>query len=1050
MSTPGRSQVRIPNAQREGSPVSMTPVLDPRDDKAVAATLAADAPAYTPEWSPRAGGAADALLASFAHYRGLLNQGLNQLPQRHQAAMLDMFGAQLLPAQGARVPLVFSVAPESTLNITLAQGSQVAAAQAAVLPSLEPGAAPANPAAPSVFATDRTVTLTPGRLASVVSLDAGSDRYADHSGQLASGFELFSGMQLTPHEIYLGHDTLFALGGDDITLIVGLQLQQGAATALTLVWQYLTESGWVPLPHALEEDTTGGLTSSGQITLRRVCGPNAKKAIIAGRESFWIRAHLASPLIGGMSACEPIVNDVRVRVKFRKQDLLPEAGFADAVSLDLSKHFFPFGQRPAEHACFYLASKEVFERPNARVRLRFALSAAGLLSSNIAPAWEYLGARGWSDLGADSSDEGSPAKPFTFQAPLDVTADPPATGKLSFTCPSDWVEAEVNGVRNHWLRVRITSGNFGLPASVSLPRTPPLPPPAPAPAAPAPSPAPSLAPAPLPPPVPPPTPAPVVPVFTPETFTPPVLAGIRLDFEYLTDPEPVQHALTHNNFSFTDVTAAALWPDKTFKPFTAVEDQVPAVHFGFDRPLADGLGSLFAHCSISQASAGEPSAWQWEYRSAEGWRELGVIDETAGFQRSGMIQFIGPRDAVATDGLHGSLYRIRARLKRGEALAARPVAGLWLNAVWATQQRSIERELLGRSDGNPGQRMALHHTPVLEGERVEVEEWVGRGDTWRLALADVAPEDLRIDRDRVTGEALAAWVRWAARTHLHDAGALDRVYTLERATGALRFGPHVPLAGRRVVVSYRAGGGLGGNVAAGSVTQLHIAQPLITGVTNPVAAAAGAEAEPLPRALLRGPQALRHRQRALSAQDIEWLAREASPEVSRARCLSLLGPDRRAQRGHYSVLIVPHSAELQPMPTEELMREVREFLARHAPATVRIRVAGPRYMSVSVRAVIVPLVAGEAALVEERARIAINRYLHPLRGGTQGDGWQFGEAVPLSRVASLLESLPGVSHAQGLVLTADGALRGDFASPGVDVLPSPGPHELVMKTGGGA
>lgn len=1011
------------------------PVLDPRDDRAVAAELALAAPGYIPEHpadaTGPAGTAAGALLASFAHYRGLLNQGLAALPGRHQAALFDLLGAQLLPAQGARVPLVFAVAPESTLDITLAQGSLVAAAQAATLPSLEPAAAPLPAAEPPVYATERTVTLTPGRLVSLASIDAGSDRYADHSAGLATGFELFSALRLTPHEFYLGHDTLFALGGDDIMLVIGLQLQQGAAAPLTLLWDYLTESGWVPLPHVLEEDTTAGLMGSGQVTLRRVCGPDAKKAVIAGRESFWIRARLASPLLAGMGTSQPVINDVRVQVKFHKQDLLPEAGFADAVALDFSKHFYPFGERPPEHACFYVGSKEVFGRPGARVAMVFTLSTPGVAWLPLTLAWEFLGRQGWTALSVDSTDGGNPPQPFTFQAPPATPFDP-SVGQVRFPCPEDWVEGEVNGVRNHWLRVRIMAGNFGLPATVTMP-----PPPAPAPA-----PAPGAPPAP--------TAPPAVPVFTPDSFRPPVLESLLLAFDYLTEPQPPHHALTHNDFRFTDVTEAALWPDRSFSPFTPVEDRDAAIHFGFDRPLADGLCSLYAHCPAAQAGAAEPSAWQWEYRSAGGWRELGVIDESAGFQRSGMISFIGPRDALATQGLHGTLYRIRARLKRGEALAPRTVAGLWLNAVWGAQQRSVERELLGRSDGNPGQRMALRHTPVLTGETVEVEEWVGRGDSWQLALSGVAGSDLRIERDGVTGEAIAAWVRWQARAHLHDAGAGDRTYTLERATGSLRFGGRAPVAGRRVVVSYRAGGGIGGNVAAGAVSQLRIAQPLITAVTNPVAAAGGAEAESLARAMRRGPQALRHRGRAISAQDIEWLAQESSPEVARVRCLPLLGPDGIAQRGHYTVLVVPHSVALQPRPSDELARHVQDFLGRHAPATVRIRVAGPRYLNVSVRAVIVPLVAGESALVEERARIALDRFLHPLRGGAWGEGWSFGEAVPLSRVARLLEALPGVSHAEGLVLSADGALQGSLAAPGGDVLPSPGVHELVMKIGGRA
>ncbi len=985
--------------------MSAAPVLDPRDAAAVAAELAADAPAYLPPGAVPTGRAAGAVMQAYARYRGLLNQGLNRLPERHQAAFFDMLGERLLPAQGARVPLVFAVAPESTLDITLAEGSQVAATQSAPLPSLEPGAPPPAPAQTPVFATERTVTLTPGRLVSLSSLDAGSDLYADHSDRQTQGFEPFTAMQPTPHELYLGHDTLFALGGHDITLIIGLQLQQASREPLALAWEYFTEAGWLPLPHALEEDTTGGLTGSGQVTLRRVCGPNAKKHDIGERESFWIRARLLTPLQQGMAVQMPVVNDIRVRVKFRKAGLLPEAGFADVSSLDFSKNFFPFGQRPEPHACFYLASREVFSRAGARVHVNFAVGTLGSGSPSPELAWEYLAAQGWSTLLPTPPDDPNAAKSF----PFDAVSTEAVPRSVAFFCPDDWTEAEVNGVRNHWLRIRLTAGNFGIPAVYNPAATPP---------------------------------------FTPASFNPPSLVSLKLDFEYLTEPEPVQYGFAHNDFRYTDVTEAALWPDKTFKPFTPVEDQASAIHFGFDRPLPDGLGSFFVHCPTAAASAGEASPWQWEYRSADGWRELAVIDETAGFQRSGMVQFIGPRDAVAAQGLHGRLFRIRARLKRGEALVSVSVAGLWLNAVWATHRREVERELVGRSDGNPGQRLSLGQVPVLEGERVEVEEWVGRGDAWRLALTDLAEADLRLERDRMTGEVLIAWVRWSARPHLHDAVAGDRVYTLERATGALRFGPHVPLAGRRVLVSYRSGGGLGGNVAAGSVTQLRLAQPLITAVTNPVAAAAGADAETLPRALQRGPQGLRHRQRAVSVQDIEWLAREASPEVARVRCLPLRGPDGLAQRGHFTVLVAPYGTEARPVPTEGLARDVRDFLARHAPATARIRVLGPGYASVSARAVIVPRLASDAALVEARVRHTIDRFLHPLMGGTDGEGWQFGQSVPLSRLATVLAAVRGVSHVKGLVLVVDGALCRDFATLGADLLPCPGPHELVLKVEG--
>ena len=90
------------------------------------------------------------------------------------------------------------------------------------------------------------------------------------------------------------------------------------------------------------------------------------------------------------------------------------------------------------------------------------------------------------------------------------------------------------------------------------------------------------------------------------SFQPPVLGSIKLEFEYLTDPEPVQHGLTYNDFAYADITEAALWPDKTFVPFTPVQDQVAAIHFGFERALPDGMGSLFVHCPTEGTGAGSP------------------------------------------------------------------------------------------------------------------------------------------------------------------------------------------------------------------------------------------------------------------------------------------------------------------------------------------------------------------------------------------------------------------------------------------------------------
>jgi hypothetical protein len=47
-------------------------------------------------------------------------------------------------------------------------------------------------------------------------------------------------------------------------------------------------------------------------------------------------------------------------------------------------------------------------------------------------------------------------------------------------------------------------------------------------------------------------------------------------------------------------------------------------------------------CTLRDTEDSTGSPFIWEYGAAQGWTELGVLDETLGFQRSGVVQFIGP------------------------------------------------------------------------------------------------------------------------------------------------------------------------------------------------------------------------------------------------------------------------------------------------------------------------------------------------------------------------------------------------------------------------
>src|SRR4030095_6334700 len=99
----------------------------------------------------------------------------------------------------------------------------------------------------------------------------------------------------------------------------------------------------------------------------------------------------------------PVINDIRARVGFTKSGLLPEAAFTDGVSLDTTKHFYPFGQQPARYSAFYLASREVFSRKGARVSISLEFSEKGRAQGQLRLEWEFYDGATWRELGIEAT-----------------------------------------------------------------------------------------------------------------------------------------------------------------------------------------------------------------------------------------------------------------------------------------------------------------------------------------------------------------------------------------------------------------------------------------------------------------------------------------------------------------------------------------------------------------------------------------------------------------------------------------------------------------------
>ena len=356
-----------------------------------------------------------------------------------------------------------------------------------------------------------------------------------------------------------------------------------------------------------------------------------------------------------------------------------------------------------------------------------------------------------------------------------------------------------------------------------------------------------------------------------------------------------------------------------------------------------------------------------------------------------------------------------------------------INTVPTVNTVTLNDEVLGAGNGKHNQSFSLTGAPVYPGARIAVREPDRPPDDELAALKKnlqlidpaVGSPILPDDPSPETG----VWVRWHQVTDFYQSGPASRHFTLDLITGEIQFGDgrqgKIPPVGRDNIkaVQYRIHDGAAGNTKAGTITTLRNpsgALADIKSVTNPEASAGGSDAETAAEVKRHGPRRLKSRNRIVTFEDFEALAREASGEVANARCLPARNPAGIKQEGWVTVVVLPKSSAARPTPGPALIRTVRKYLEDRALTNLtdinRIYVRGPEYVKASVKAQVVPRKPEKADEVELTVLKRLENFLHPLRGGPHGNGWELGRNVYQSEVYAEIEAIVDVDHVAGLTL----------------------------------
>lgn len=1074
------------------------PPFDPRSVSDLRAELTAGLAQNVRDWTPGGDQASAALIGILSRFGELVIERLNQAPHKNFLAFLDLLGTTPLPPAAARAPLTFTVVSGSATDAVVPAGTQVAAPQAG------------GETEPIVFETEREFTAVAATLAGLVAVDAERDLIADQAALLAApvsnGVRVFVGNRANEHVLYLSHNTLLA-NAKIAALTIAFDMTADSPMASdprALQWEVW--DGVKGIPITPSTDTTQGLSASGAVSFTNLT--EVPEQSVNGVPGRWLRCRLLTPIAPGDSPAQgmlrasqlPLLASVTVSAVLGRTGLTPDAAFANSQSVDVTRAFLPFGDKPKIGDVFYLGSRQALGPPAGAITIDVALvnpvpdnDTSGVPSSDLTLKWEVWDGSAWALLGV-TSPKGATAGGTLADTDKAFTK----SGTIEFTLPDSLGPTRVNGVESNWVRVQIVSGNYGAESTyVADPDH-----------------AGQFK-------------------FVPATLRPPLVASLTMSYDVITAPRAPDAVVAFNNAQFANLQGPL--SARRAAPFAGLPSQPPALYAAFtlpptrkrfpNRPVslyhgvrlppygepvvplspefsieaaaagakvvhrftvtnstsdlvdcdltvlggswassidashlqlpplsareiqisvsvprADQLPSPnavdrgFLNVRLSSDSAVHAAAFETrvgdvaprrrelglEYWNGNAWARLVATDGTNLLERPGVIEFLGPADFAPSTRFGVNAYWMRTLLEPGDEPPVQ-LRALLLNTTFASNTVTLRNEVLGSSDASANETFRTTRRPVLAGPRLEVRE---AGPPSAAELAELtAPGVSAITA--AAGSTSEVWVRWIQVADFHGSGPRDRHYVLDHISGEVRFGDGVqgripPRGiGNIRMARYQTGGGSSGNRAAGTIVQLHDTVPYVDRVTNVEPAEGGVPAESNASLVTRGPRALRHGGRAVALEDYEDLARLTSPEVARAKTVPVrqLRDDplgNTAVAGAVSVIIVPQSSDAKPLPSSGLMAQVEDHLRTVATPTASIAVVGPLYVRVDVTVEIALSTLDGAREVEDAVRAALRTFLHPLTGGRQGAGWDFGRRPFLSDLYAVVSDVRGVDHVRQL------------------------------------
>ena len=853
------------------------PVLDHRTEADVLEQLRVRAASYTPEWRCD-GDLSDpgmALATVFSEMYVHTLDRFNSLPQKFYTEFLNQLGVADPDVASATGYARFDVYPAAERAVTVPERTLL-------------GVGGENRGETILFETASRIEATPARLADIYYSDKESDliQKLDLSSPGQTLFGPVEGENLSEHTLILSQNEVLAVEGAcyiQVELHKAVRFQDNALAQM-LADEQKAEWGWFDGENWRRFDEVQ--YSGGKLLLhKRAQEPFAPDE----NERLMIRCRLLRPE-------EETVLD-EVRLSSVPEDASPVDGMSFG-DLPLEGNIgYCFGRRPTIYDLFYLRSDRVFCKRGTDVMLKVTIhteaenpegtsvqydwsqlvinkeEAAPIVADDVVIRriiWEYYNGEGWAPLRTEGD-----VNPF-------LPSDHPKTYELTFHIPEDIQPSVVNAQNGYYFRARIAEMENTLSLHQRW----------------------------------------LLPYITAAKCRWKYGSGCRCDYvEAINDGT---HICLEEAADVAKLCLRAFYP---------IKSNGRCLYFRFDRsPNAMPLTLLLQmrNNGVLPGKISFEAMHNGEFRTAR------VTDGTRNFSSTGMISLYLPDELSEAELFGEKGFWLRAVCEGThyrEALLPRLDAAD-VNVSKIIQRQQAEEQYFDTEPYAKNKTIQLLLTPVQEAE-VWIDE-TGHISASELKMLRNTPHIFREEKDE-DGDC-RFWVRWQRTRDIRLAGGNERVFELDTAAGLLRFGNDIhgripPEGADNIRVSYSTGGGTIGNLPIGAVSDLIDAIPMIDHVTNVTDTCGGTDGGD--RAWLEeiGTLCLRHRDRAMGADDYEDMVRQNFPRVRRVKCFAGYDERGRYAPGHVTVVFLCSEAT-NLADTNVICKQIFRYLSEHSDCLV--------------------------------------------------------------------------------------------------------------------